>query len=390
MRKNITIISQYYAPAWSYGGPPKVLNILARQMVRQGIKVKVITTDVRNEKRNTILKEILDGAEIFRFKTISNNLAYKEKLIISPNILKKSKDIIEQSDIVLFSDIRAIINWQLYSFVYGLKKPYGIFAFGEIPHGHGFKAQIKKILDLIWVKDFIKKASFRFAQTVHERQMFEDYFNLPNSQIQLLPLPVDTMQPEADNKLLKNYQKKWGVNNNDQVILFVGRLHYLKGIDLLLSAVSPLLRDNPQLKLLIAGRDDGMEANLRRLVEARLKERIIFTGPLYEKDARCVYNLASCFAITPRFYEETSLAALEALSYGVPVVASIQADIPHLQEYQAGYIVQNDSDSIKKAIRQILEKVKRDKILIKRNAQKLIADKYSSDRVVKQLLSIIN
>ena len=230
MIKNITLVTQYFAPAWSYGGPPRALFTLARQLINQGIKIKVITTDVLDENRNTILNETLDGIEIIRFKTISNYLAYKLKLIVTLKLWEKSKEIILQSDFVLFSDIRAIINWQLYSLVYNAKIPYGIFAFGEIPYEEGIKAQVKKIMDIFWVKDFVKKATYRFSQTVHEQTMFNVYFGIPIKDTQLLPLPIDFDQQQIDEDLFYKYKKKWGINSDDQVILFVGRLHYLKGI----------------------------------------------------------------------------------------------------------------------------------------------------------------
>lgn len=390
MIKEITFVTQYFAPAWGYGGPPKVLYTLAKELVKLGIKINVITTDVLDEERNLILYEVLDKIEIFRSRTLSNYAAYKNKLIYAPNILNQSKQIIDKSDLVLFSDIRAIINWQIYPYVLKQKIPYGIFAFGEIPHGEGFKAQVKKTLDKLWVKDFVKKASFRFSQTIHEQKMFYDYFGIPLSSTQLLPLPVESKHIKVDKKLLEYYKRKWGIDDNDKVILYVGRLHLLKGIDLLISAVIPLLQRNPYLKLLIVGRDDGVEFYLKSLIPQKLRKNIIFTGPLYEKDVVCVYNIASCFVITPRFYEETSLAALEALSHGVPVIVSKQADIPYLEKYQAGYVVHNNSDSIKKAIMQILEKVKKNKTLIKKNAQRLISEKFSPTVVVQQMLSIIN
>ena len=390
MIKNITLVTQYFAPAWSYGGPPRALFTLARQLINQGINIKVITTDVLDENRNTTLNETLDGIEIIRFKTISNYLAYKMKLIIAPHVLEKSKEIIQQSDVVLFSDVRAIINWQLYSLVYNAKIPYGIFAFGEMPYEEGIKAQVKKIMDIFWVKNFVKKATYRFAQPVHEQKMFFDYFGIPISSTLLLPLPVELNRQKVDNTLLNNYKKKWGINIDDQVILFVGRLHYLKGIDLIISAVTSLFRDNSHLKLLIVGRDDGEESKLHGFTSKELKNRVIFTGPLYEKEAIYAYSLASCFVITPRFYEETSLASLEALSYGVPVIVSRQADIPCLEEYQAGYVVDNDSDSIKKAVIRILEKVKKDKKQVKANSQRLISDKFSASQVAEKLSSMIS
>lgn len=390
MLKEITFVTQYFAPAWGYGGPPKVLYTLAKELIKRGIKINVVTTDVLDEGRNKILYEVLDKIEIFRFRTLSNYAAYKTKLIYAPGILHQSKRIIERSDLVLFSDIRAIINWQIYPYVLKQKIPYGIFAFGEIPHGEGFKAQVKKTFDKLWVKNFVKEASFRFSQTIHEQKMFFDYFGIPLSSTQLLPLPVETKQIKVNKKLLEYNKRKWGIDDHDQVILYVGRLHLLKGIDLLISAVIPLLQGNPYLKLLIVGRDDGEASKLRNLFVTQMKKQIIFTGPLYEKDVVCVYNIASCFVITPRFYEETSLATLEALSFGVPVIVTQQAEIPYLEEYKAGYVIDNNSEMIQKAIMELLRRIIKDEVRIKANSRKLISDKFSGIIVTRNLLSIID
>ncbi|MEM4270770.1 MAG: hypothetical protein QXO70_01595, partial [Candidatus Pacearchaeota archaeon] len=165
--KNIIFVTPYFAPAWSYGGPPKVLYILARELRRKGKEVKVITTDALDAKRNNCLREDFEGVQVFRFKTVSNTLAYKFKIFIVPNFLERVKKILEEGEIILFSEIRSIINWQIYPYLVKRKIPYGIFAFGTIPYGCGLKAFIKKIFDKWWVKDFVKRASFYFAQTEH-------------------------------------------------------------------------------------------------------------------------------------------------------------------------------------------------------------------------------
>lgn len=397
MIKNIVIVTSYFAPAWSYGGPPKVLYTLGKELVRLGKTVKVITTDALDEKRNNILKEKIDGIEIFRFKTISNTLAYKLKIFISAGILEGAKDILEKADFILFSDVRSIINWQIFPFVEKKKIPYGIFAFGEIPYGSGLKTLIKKKFDRWWVNDFIKNASLRFAQTAHEQEMYRQVFHIPLSETQLLPLPVEACHPDQVpiqsgrvEGSLANASKKWGIKNDDKVLLFVGRLHYLKGVDILLNATSPLFKRDKNLKLLIVGRDDGEESKLQNLVDPKLKKQVIFIGALYEKDVYYAYSLASCFVITPRFYEETSLAALTALSFGVPAVVSRQAEVPYLEEYKAGFVVDNDPKIIQKAIIKLLEKIKEDKSQLRVNAQKLIADKFSATMIAKDLLSIMD
>jgi len=390
MIKKITIISSYFAPAWSYGGPPKVLFTLAKELVKLGCQLDVITTDSLGEKRTDKMYEEIDKIKIFRFKNLSNTLAYKFNFFYVPEILSDAKKIFEKTDIVLFSDVRNVFNWQFYRYAKNKKIHYGVFAFGQIPHGFGAKALIKKLFDFLWVTDFIQNASFRFAQTEHERDMYQEYFDIPKDKIHLLPLPIERINTKTDQNEVGRFRKKWRIDRDDKVIIFVGRINYLKGIDILINSTKELLISDKKIKLLIVGRDDGYLSALLSLIPQELKDQIIFPGALYGEEAKIAYLCSSCFCITPRFYEETSLASLEALSYGVPVVASRQADIPYLEEYQAGYVVDNDSDSIKKAIMRILEKVKKDKAQAKKNTQKLISDKFSSPVVVQQILSIID
>lgn len=389
MIKNIVIITPYFAPAWSYGGPPKVLYTLAQEFVKRGKQVDVVTTDVLDHRRNFLLQEKMVGISIYRFRTVSNYLAYKNKIFFVADFLNKTKKILAKADFILFSDLRVILNWQVYNYVYLKGIPYGIYAFGQIPRGNGFKAVAKFFFDLLWVKDFAEKASFRFVQTSHEQKMFHDFFDVPTTDTQLLTLPVELKKQELEIDILNNYRKKWGLEIDDRIMLFVGRLHYLKGLDLLIDAVLPEFKKDHNLKLLIVGRDDGEEKKLRKLIDKELEKQIIFTGPLYERETVYAYKSADCFVLTPRFYEETSLAALEALSFGLPVVVSQESDIPYLKEYQAGYVIENNPQSIRKAIVNILAKMKKDKNLMQMNAIKLISDKYSSSSVVLQLLSII-
>jgi len=389
MVQNIVIITQYFAPAWSYGGPPRVLYTLAKELVKQGKNVMVITSDALDERRNPILKERFDGIEVYRFKTFSNSLAYRMKVFIVPRILRQAKNNLDKADFVFFSDTRSIMNWQLYPYVAKNKIPYGIFAFGTIPYGFGAKTFIKKMLDRWWVTDFIKRASFRFAQTEHEQAMYRKFFGLKLSETQLVPLPLERKEYPIDRKELARFKKSWNIKNDDKVLLFVGRLHYLKGVDILIKAVEPLLEKDKRLILLIVGRDDGEEENLRRLTDNRVDNQIIFTGPLYDEKVAYAYSLASCFVFTPRFYEETSSAALEALSFGVPVITTKEAKIPFLEQYRAGFVIENNQAKIRDAITVMLGKIKSEKKEIKKQAISLANEKFLCQTVVNQLLSFI-
>lgn len=217
-----------------------------------------------------------------------------------------------------------------------------------------------------------------FCQTEHERKGVCKHFGIKTSKAKLLYLPVQ-LPRVVDRKVTHRHQ-------TEKVILFVGRLNKLKGIDLLIKAAIPLIKKDLQVRLVIVGRDDGEEGNLRELIPDDLKNRIMFTGPLYGKDVENLYRKAWCFAITPRFFEETSTAALEALSHGVPVVVTRGADVPHLEEYKAGFIVENKPEVIAQAIQRVIDWRVNDPHAVRKRTISLVKDKFFSSHIAKQLI----
>lgn len=389
MIKRITIVTPYFAPAWSYGGPPKVLYTIARELVRNRINVNVITTDALDEKRNTTLHEKLNGIEVYRFPTISNTLAYRYKIFFVPGLSMKAINILKSTEAVLFSDLRSMLNWQLYKIVKTFNIPYGIFPFGQIPYDKSGKSVIKRIFDQVWVKDFISHASWRFAQTAHEQTIYGKYFDIASNKTHLLYLPVPSEIDRVTERETEQFREKWNLKKRDKVILFVGRLHVLKGVDILIKSVLPLIQKDRSIKLVIVGRDDGELGRLTSSIPENYRKNIIFTLGLYGKDVACAYQIADCFAITPRYYEETSMAALQALSYGVPVITTYESEIPHLDDYEAGETVKNTIPAISRTLENILRMstLKRDRM--GRNAVQLVCDKFAVEKVTRQLINYL-
>lgn len=382
MTKRIVIITPYYAPAWGYGGPPKVLSILAQELIKLGCSVTVLTTDTVGLSRSKRLFEKIDGVEVYRIPLLSNILAYRYKFFFAPHFLKRVSKHIDKADIVLFSDLRTIINWQVADYIKRLRKPYGIFPFGQIQRDQGIKGMMKILFDRLWVSDFVEMATFRFAQTEHEQKQYGKMFNISIRKTNLLLLPVETKSKPVHNTKVTKEMRRWGIVQEDKVYIFVGRIHYLKGIDISLEAFKELIPKHKNIKFLIVGRDDGDEIRLKSLIPNQLKSNIIFTGPLYNQQLYSLFSYSYCFIITPRFYEETSMAALEALACGVPVISSQEASVPFLEEENAGILVENDQKRIIKAIKDSLNF---NMSIMRKNALRLIRNYYQAEKVGLQL-----
>lgn len=374
MKKHIAFITPYYAPAWAYGGPPKILHTLARNLVKNGVRVSVFTTDVCNEKRNPIRHEYIDGVEIFRIPVFSNMLAYKQKIFWSLQFARVFQTNLNTYDAVLFSDVRSLLNWSVFRLVKKHNIPYGIFAFGQIPYDKGWKNGIKKLFDTLWVREFITSAQWRFAQTEHERQMFVHHFGCSEKEIHILPLPIEVQH-------IPRIKKK-----REKTMIFVGRLHTLKGVDRLIQWSLPLLKADIELKFLIVGRDDGAESVLRGLVPFWAKDQVLFLGGVYDETLKKLYADSACFVFTPIYPEETSTAALEALACGLPVITNHNSEIPYLTEYKAGEYTETEQEFIR-AVQRYISKSNSNETST--NCMKLIMDHFEESRVTKDLLHYI-
>jgi len=113
-----------------------------------------------------------------------------------------------------------------------------------------------------------------------------------------------------------------------RVIAFVGRINWVKNLDLLIKSTAQLAARKKDVILVCAGPDsDGHRVELEELAQSiGIRENVIFTGMLEGEDLLAVYARADVVALVSR-KENFGLAAAEALAAGVPVVLSDGVDM---------------------------------------------------------------
>ena len=127
-------------------------------------------------------------------------------------------------------------------------------------------------------------------------------------------------------------REKWGVENSDMIILFIGSIKKIKGPDLLLDAFLALGREYVEvhrLKLIYAG-DGSMRPELEKIAaKSALSSRIRFLGTVPHESVCELYKMADIFCI-PSLMEARPLALAEALYNGVPSISSDIATIKNI------------------------------------------------------------
>ncbi|MBM4415412.1 MAG: glycosyltransferase family 1 protein, partial [Chloroflexi bacterium] len=163
------------------------------------------------------------------------------------------------------------------------------------------------------------------AATEHERQLLRQLYRVPPAHVRVIPLGVDREQfrPRDRAAARARVAMPESMAADAPVVLAVGRLEPLKGLDILIVALAEMTVRDAQL--LIAGGDKRAAAEVARLravaAGAGVGERVHFLGAVPHEALPAYYNAADVVAV-PSFYESFGLVAVEALASGVPVVAS--------------------------------------------------------------------
>jgi D-inositol-3-phosphate glycosyltransferase len=160
------------------------------------------------------------------------------------------------------------------------------------------------------------------AATAYEQRLLKQVYGVPRTRVEVIPLGVDPERfcpgPQADARA------ELGIEADAQVVLAVGRIEPLKGLDILIRAVAQVT-DRSRLRLLIVGGDEQARPEFARLEgiadEVGVRGLVTFAGAVPHEELAAYYRAADVVAI-PSFSESFGLVAVEAMASGVPVVAS--------------------------------------------------------------------
>jgi D-inositol-3-phosphate glycosyltransferase len=175
--------------------------------------------------------------------------------------------------------------------------------------------------------------------TDKERTLIRQLYRADADKVTVIPLGVDLerFQP-ADQQTAR---KALGLNG-ERIILFVGRIEPLKGVDILINAAGIVASDT-DCSVLIVGGDEGSKTQvtrLRQLARQRgIEQRIAFVGAVDHEQLPLYYNAADV-CVVPSHYESFGLVAVEAMASGVPVVASrVGGLMGTVKDGETGYLI---------------------------------------------------
>ncbi len=155
------------------------------------------------------------------------------------------------------------------------------------------------------------------------RYMFNELqriFNLPADKLRIIPNGV---YPEAfrhQSGEVRAIRRRYAADD-EQIVFYVGRLVFEKGLDLLLKAAPRILAHREKVKFVIAGKGPYAEHLHDRARQMGLYHKFYFTGYIDDLTRNALFSTADV-AVFPSFYEPFGIVALEAMAAGTPVVVT--------------------------------------------------------------------
>lgn len=374
----------YYEHAWAYGGPPRMVFGLARHLAARGHEVAVCTTDAKDEGERLPAGEERSGdVRVLRFRNLSNRLAFHGKIFIPLGMRRWLEENVASFDVLHLFDARTLQNAWAAEAAMAAGVPFFLSVWGSLPLGEGWKSWLKRAYDRLRLRRQLDHAAALLAQNDHEARLYGEFGADPR-RVVIWPLAVDPEEhgaPPPRGAL----RRRLGIGEQEQVVLFVGRIHELKGLDPLLRAFAAARPRAPRARLVVVGRDDGQLAALHALRDRLgLGDRVLFPGPLYGPDALQAYVDCDLFAITPTHFEETSLASLSACACGRPILINDRCDVPWLAEHGAGRVVPHGVEPIAEALVELLSDEGRLRQMGE-GARRMVEARFLWPRVVEQI-----
>jgi glycosyltransferase involved in cell wall biosynthesis len=174
---------------------------------------------------------------------------------------------------------------------------------------------------------------------------------------------------------------------DDPYVLFLGRLHHKKGLDLLAPAFARTLERLPSARLVVAGPDDGArEPFVRQVRSLNIESRVHLVGPLYSADKLAALRDAACFCLPSR-QEGFSIAVTEALACAVPCVISADCHFPEVDEAGAGRVTTLEPANIAEALVEVLSNPESARAMGEAGAR-LVLERFTWPRIANQTLAV--
>jgi glycosyltransferase involved in cell wall biosynthesis len=382
MALKILQVVPYFPPAQAFGGPVKVAYQTAKELVKRKHKVVVYTSDVKDfgSRLRVGSDNVIDGIRVHYFRNLALTLVKKFKLFITPELVSRAKKEVEKFDVIHLHEYRTFQNIVIahYAKKYGV--PYVLQAHGSLPRIMA-KQRLKWIYDALFGYRLLKGASRVIALSRVEAEQYKSV-GVPEEKIEVIPNGID-LSEYADLPPKGCFREKLGIKEEEKIVLYLGRIHRVKGLDILVKAFAKVIEGLGDVRLVVVGPDDGYLNELKALINGlKIEDNVLILGPLYGEDKLEAYVDADVYVLTSR-YETFPMSLLEAVACGTPVILTESCGVTEYFRDKVGLVVDLNPDHLCQALLEML--LDRDRRNVFREKCKTVIKQFEISKSVSKL-----
>jgi glycosyltransferase involved in cell wall biosynthesis len=332
------------------GGTPEFIYQICKGQAKAGLKPTVLSGSYAFDQ---VLANKLDGVDFHVEKTY----LHKQGFSLMPGLILWCRNNLQEYDIVHMHVYRTFQNLVLYYYCRKYNIPYIIDAHGSTPYGLR-KVFLKKMYDYFFGRKMLKESAFLLAEC---EKGVEEYKNIiPDLSDHSLRVVHPSFDLEGFSNLPEKgeFRKSQGLSFETNIVLFVGRLAPIKGLEFLIKSFAKFVSNSPDSKLYLVGEDGGTgyKASLVSLIkECQLKNLVVFPGFLAGDDKLSAIMDASVL-VQSSWQEQGPRVPFDAVLLGTPVIVTEHTGSGELVElFDAGEMVQyNNTEQLSQRLHNVI------------------------------------
>jgi glycosyltransferase involved in cell wall biosynthesis len=310
-------VTPYFLP--HKGGVERHVYNLSKSLADQGHSVTIYTSNIPETNRF----ENIDGIEIFRFLSFAEPL--RDPFVL--RLLFPSKNL-QNFDLIHIHMVYGTLAFYgiLPKILYGI--PVVITHHGQVRFEHKYKDLIVYLYEKLFFKILLAGCNSCIALSESDARFLTSF--VTKDRIKIIPNAINSAALLHNSKQDIDQFLKIHNLEDKKIILYVGRLMALKGINYLIKAFFDVKNEmkDPSVVLVIAGEGDEYNSLKKITDEYNLTDSVRFIKYLSDTERNYLYQSSRLFAL-PSLSEGFPTTVLEAMFYGIPVIGS---DIPVMKQ----------------------------------------------------------
>ena len=337
MTLRIVHVCAYFAPAFVYGGPPRSVLALCRAQRDAGADVRVVTTSANGD--GEVSEEVIARAEYEGIPVRYCSRAWPRSIFYAPSFSSVVATELRDADVLHIHGLWNAAVWSAAAAARHQHRPYvlsprGMLAPAALAHDTWRKRLVYPLADRRVIRD---------ATRLHATSQLEfDRLTRLTDPDRVVFVPNGVELPRV------------GVGHERApLVLFLGRIHPIKRLDLLADAFGRVLQQHADAHLVIAGPDeDGHRAQVAPLFTP-FGDAVTWTGRVDETGKRELLNAAAVLVMCSDA-ESFGMSVAEAMAAGTPVVVTRTCPWPDVESHRTGFWVEQTPDAIAAGVNAVL------------------------------------